>query len=521
LKNRWFPGNLPVWVLGVSFLLAAAGLHKAFGQPAEKRPLVWASDAEGGAPYIFKDPNDPDRNIGFEVDLAAALAEELGRPVQFKQYAFESLIPGVNRGDFDFAMNGIEVTPDRREKVRFSKPYYVYKLQLVVRAGESRIDGLADCLRLRAVVGTLGDTAAERLFDRLGIPKRVYDSQREPYVDLVQRQVDAVLMDLPIALYYAQPEPTLRYAQSNPDVRFAGKPIGKGYYAIAFAKDNETLAGEVDAALDRLKEKGVLRRIYKKWGLWNDSQEELMPDDPVEGDGETKASTADAEGWSFRSYLHLLLIGAARTVEISVLGMLLAMALGLPIALARLYGPGPLRGLATVYVEFFRGIPILLLLFFLYYGLPGMAQHYGWAVSLKLAPFAAAVLGFGLNYAAYEAEIYRAGICAIPVGQWEAAASLGMSRGLTFRRIILPQAVRTILPPTTSDFVALFKDTSIVSIIALDPPELTKQYQILAKSSGHYLEIGLATATLYLLMSVPLGYLSRYLEKRWSRGAAD
>jgi polar amino acid transport system substrate-binding protein len=124
-------------------------------------------------------------------------------------------------------------------------------------------------------------------------------------------------------------------------------------------------------------------------------------------------------------------------------------------------------------------------------------------------------LAFGLNYAAYEAEIYRAGIAAVPQGQWEAAASLGMSPSLTFRRIILPQAMRMTVPPMTNDFVALFKDTSLVSVIAI--VELTKQYQILAKSSLKYLEIGLATAILYLIMSVPLGHLARHLEHRWGK----
>jgi polar amino acid transport system substrate-binding protein len=184
----------------------------------------------------------------------------------------------------------------------------------------------------------------------------------------------------------------------------------------------------------------------------------------------------------------------------------------------RLYGPWPIRWLAIGYVEFFRGIPVLLLLFFLYYGLPSAAEQIGLNPKhFQLAPMTAAVLGFGLNYGAYEAEIYRAGISAIPEGQWEAAASLGMSSPLTFRRIILPQAIRTMIPPMTNDFVALFKDTSVTSIITV--VELTKQYQILAKSSMQYAEIGLATATLYLIMSVPLGYLSRYLEERWTRGA--
>ncbi|MFO0864862.1 MAG: amino acid ABC transporter permease [Gemmataceae bacterium] len=195
--------------------------------------------------------------------------------------------------------------------------------------------------------------------------------------------------------------------------------------------------------------------------------------------------------------LPLLIDGAKVTVFVTVVSMLLAVTIGLVVAVCRMYGPLPLRVLAVVYVEFFRGIPVLLCFHFT------SASH----------PIVAAILGFGLNYGAYEAEIYRAGFSAIPVGQWEAAASLGMSPTLAFRRIILPQAMRVILPPMTNDFVALFKDTSVVSVIAVT--ELSKQYQILTKSGGSYLEIGLATAALYLIMSVPLGYLSRYLEHRW------
>jgi polar amino acid transport system substrate-binding protein len=169
-------------------------------------------------------------------------------------------------------------------------------------------------------------------------------------------------------------------------------------------------------------------------------------------------------------------------------------------------------------VEFFRGIPVLLLLYFLYFGLPSVAEALHLGIALNLGPLQAAILGLGLNYAAYESEIYRTGIGSMPVGQWEAAASLGMPPALTFRRIILPQAIRIILPPMTNDFVGLFKDTSIISILAVE--ELTKQYQEISKASLNYLETGLLTAGLYLVMSVPLGYLSRYLEKRWSKGEA-
>ncbi|MGA2033543.1 MAG: ABC transporter substrate-binding protein/permease [Thermoguttaceae bacterium] len=482
-------------------LLSCGCLSAAEPDRAPLSPLRWAADAEGGAPYICKDPKDLDRYVGFEVDLARALEKELGRRIEFVQYDFKALVPGLQRGDFDFAMNGLEVTPDRVKALRFTRPYYVYTLQLVALSGEKRFQSLEECKKLGLLVGTLEDTAAQRLLDQMGIRNKVYGNQTEPYLDLELGRLDAVLLDLPIAVYYAQP---------NPKLKFVGKPLAPGFYAIAFRKDQEELAARFDAALERLIADGTLRGIYEKWRIWNDDQEQLAR-------GSIKNVLQESnQNWTLVRYLPWLLEGAAVTVELTILSMMLAMALGLPIAVSRLYGPAPLRWAATLYVEFFRGIPVLLLLYFLYFGLPVIAGHYPLPFALKLGPMQAAILGFGLNYAAYEAEIYRAGVASIPIGQWEAGASLGMSRLHVFRRIIMPQAIRVILPPMTNDFVALFKDTSVVSIVAV--VDLTKQYQILAKSSLKYLEIGLVTAALYLLMSVPLGHLSRYLERRWGKG---
>lgn len=455
--------------------------------------LRWGIDAEGGAPYALRDPDDPSRLRGFEVEIAAALGRRLGEPLVPVQYDFGSLLVGLERGDLDLVMNGIEVTKDRTARVRFSRPYYVYRLQLVTREADRRFDTLEGCLAAKCVVGTLGDTAAERLLDARGVAKKVYDGNVEPYRDLALGRVDAVLLDLPIAVWYAR---------GDPQLRFAGAPIDRGYYAIALRKDQESLARRVDEALSDMIASGELRRILESWKLWDDEQQALASPEAV--------ATEATRAWAFGRYLPLLLRGLWTTIGLSIASMGLAILLGLPIALARMWGPAPLRALAVVYVEVFRGIPVLLLLFFLYYGLPG--------VGVRLGPFSAAVLGFGLNYAAYEAEIYRAAIGAVPQGQWEAAASLGMGRALAFRRIVLPQTLRLVLPPMTNDFVALFKDTSLVSVIAV--VELTKQYQIVAKSSMQYLEIGLVTAALYLLVSLPLGFASRVLEARASRGAA-
>lgn len=508
-------------------ILAAVGViawlptTRLAAQPSAGAALQWAADAEGGAPYLFKDPDDPNRNLGFEVDLTQAISRRIGRPIEFHQYNYDSLVSGLERRDFDFAMNGLEVTPDRARRLRFSRPYYVYHLQLVTRKDDPRIKSLDDCQRLDATVGTLGETAASRLLERQGIQAKFYDGQAEPYQNLVLGRIDAVLMDLPIALYYARP---------NPKLQFVGQPMERGHYAIAFRKDQESLAQQFDQAILALAREGKLREIYEKWQLWTPDQESLTADDPygaLAGDASEAGATPTGAGMgagnilnetserlTFRRYFPLLCYAALVTIEVSACSMALAMFLGLFISLARLYGPTPLRWLAISYVEFFRGIPVLLLLYLLYYAIPSLLEQAQWGFTFKPSDFTVAILAFGLNYAAYEAEIYRGGLSSIPAGQWEAAASLGMSRITTFRRVILPQALRVITPPVTNDFVALFKDTSLVSTIGII--ELTKQYQMLSKSSLKYLEIGLATAALYLLMSVPLGYLARQLEKRWA-----
>lgn len=485
-----------------TLLISAAGLPAT--RAAEAPPLLWAADAEGGAPFIFKDPKRPAENQGFEVELAELLSRELGRPIEHRQYAFDNLLIGLERGDFQLAMNGLEVTPDRERRIRFTRPYYIYRLQLVARADENRFETLDECGEQKLTVGTLGDTAAARILEQKEIAVRFYDGQAEPFRDLELGRIDAVLLDLPIVMYFAAP---------NPLLKLTGPPVSRGKYAIALHPDEEELAQQIDAALLKFARDGELRKIYEKWQIWNDDQQvltqEVIPpivDDVIKDAGREM---------TLPRYFPLLLDAAVMTIFLSVVSMAVAMALGLGIAIARLYGPKPVQWLAVTYVEFFRGIPVMLLLYFLYYGIPSVVEQLDWGVSFKPSDFTVAIFAFGLNYAAYEAEIYRAGIGSIAVGQWEAAASLGMSRPLTFRRIILPQALRVILPPVTNDFVALFKDTSLVSVIGV--VELTKQYQMLSKSSQKYLEIGFATAALYLVMSVPLGYLARKLEQRWGK----
>lgn len=487
--------------------------------------LRWGGDAEGGAPFQLRDPQDPSHVIGFEVELAEALAEALsrhiGRPLlaQFAQYEWVSLPLGLEKGDFDIILSGFEVADDRRGPMLFSRPYYIYAEQLVVRSDEKRVATLDDCGD--KLVGTLAGSAADRLLRRRGIVPIAFDGQIEPYLDLELGRLDAVLLDTPIVTFYAE---------TNPHFKLVGGHIAPGEYGIAARRADRELIHAINMTLGELMESGTLRKIVRRWHLWNADQAKLareprksaelsglgfgaggrpLQDDSTVETVDRNMIAASAQSWTFTQYAPLLLRAAGMTVTLTMSSMVVAMLLGLVVAILRLYSPAPGRWLALGYVEFFRGIPLLLLLFFLYFGAaPLLAQ-----VGVRLSAALVAVLGFGLNYAAYESEIYRSAILAVPRRQWEAARALGMSEALCFRRIILPQAIRTALGPMTNDFVALFKDTSLVSVIAVR--ELTKEYLILSRSSLKFVELGLLTAALYLAMSVPLGYLSRYLERRW------
>jgi polar amino acid transport system substrate-binding protein len=219
---------------------------------------------------------------------------------------------------------------------------------------------------------------------------------------------------------------------------------------------------------------------------------------------------ATLSGWDAAlRYLPSLIRAAVVTIVLSCLAMALAVVLGISIASGRVYGNRLTQTLLTGYVEVIRGTPILLQLFVLYYGIAN------W---IRLPAFVAALLGLALNYAAYESEIYRGALQAVPVGQLEAGRILGLTERQVLTLVRGPQAFRLALAPMTNDFIALLKDSSLVSVLTV--LELTKQTQIFATNIGSWIIPGLLCATLYLAMSLPLAALARRLERRWKATTA-
>src|SRR5437016_631352 len=211
---------------------------------------------------------------------------------------------------------------------------------------------------------------------------------------------------------------------------------------------------------------------------------------------------------SYRLFLPGLLQGALLTIEIAVLGSLLAVVMGMLAALARMYGPAPLRWLATVYVEIFRGTSALVRLFWLFFVLP----QFG----VTLDAFLVAVLALGLNVGAYGSECVRGAIQSVPRGQWEAGTALNMSRAQMLRRIILPQAFIAMIPPWGNLFIELLKSTALVSLITLT--DLAFKAQQMNQNTFKTVPIFTLVLLMYLAMSLCLTIGMRTLEKRASRG---
>ena len=458
--------------------------------------LRWGADPSGGAPYVYNDPNHPDRYIGYEKEMVDAMAAAMGRKPEFVPSDWETLVSALQRGSFDVIVNGLEPTTDRAKQIDFSNAYYVFELQLTIRSDEERIRTLADCHN--RLVGTLGNTAASRLMQKDGIPWRGYPDPVAAYRDLELKRIDAVLMDVPMEMYYAR---------SNPKFKPAGQPFARGTYNVGLPKGDEQLKTDVNAAIARIIRDGTLEQILRKWNLWNDAQVELQA--PIRAGQQASSVAYDMTSASFnwREAVWRLTRAALVTVLIAFGSMFIALVLGMPLAIGQWKGPRAVRWLCTVYVEFFRGTPVLVQLLFLYFGLP--------TIGLAMPGWLTALIGLGLNYAAYESQIYRAALQAIPRGQWEAAYLLGMNPLLAFRRIILPQAFRIALPPMTNDFVSLFKDTS--TAYAISVWELATAYRELANASGQFLLLGLAVSLYYLAMSLPMAHLARRLERRLQR----
>jgi len=488
----------------VPVALALTLVFSLSAQP-QQQELKWAGDPEGGAPFVEADPADPNKVTGFDVEIAELIARGLDRAPRFLFVPYASIDQAIERGTADIGLSGVEDTPARRAAMATTIPYYAFREVLAVRAADAgRLRGLADLAGRR--VGTLGGTIAYEILLRAerqyGLEAVSYDDDVHPYSDLLLGRLDAVLLDNVLAE---------RRRRTMPGITVQPDAVAVSHYVGVLAARNASLRDAANEVLRAAMRDGTLERIFRKWNVWNDDQPALYkrllarePVPPVSGMDDTIGVAAISRWEAVRKYLPSLIKAAGITLVLSCLSMAVAVILGVLIASGRVYGNRIARLALTGYVELMRGTPILLQLFVIYYGL---------AAVIRLPAFIAALVGLALNYAAYESEIYRGALEAVPLGQLEAARTLGLTERQVLRLVRGPQAFRLALAPMTNDFVALLKDSSLVSVLTV--VELTKQTQIFATNLGSWVIPGTLCAAMYLAMSLPLGAVARRLEERW------
>ncbi len=505
------------------FLFLPTFLHAQSNQTATPHlKLKWGADAESGVPHVFYDPIGGQQLKGFEYEIATQLAKLLNRSLEFYSCNWETLLPGLLRKEYDIILNAIEAGTwgkvASKANIALSVPYYITDVQLVVRKDETHIKVIKDC-RFKTI-GILKQSGhVEKILSGIeGVQKKIYDDEVKAYADLKYKRLDAVLLDKPEALYYAGFDSDLKLLNEN---------MVRLKYSVMVRAEDKGFLHEIDAAILEMQRNGVLKSILQRWNLWNEETafyfNDCSPENvtkPIEYENFGK-SIKEGEQQRWRFYWHCIPImahAAGMTLKLSLVGMALAILMGFSLATLRFYGVAPLRWLITVYVECIRGTPLLIQLLFVFYGMPALAKYLPpyLAEWVCLSPFTAGVLALGINYSAYEAEVYRAGLASVPRSQMEAARALGMTHFQALRHVILPQAVRNVIPPVTNDFITLLQDSSLVSMITIT--ELTKSYQYLAATHFDYFGTGLLVAFMYLLLGFPFVRFARWLEKRMSVG---
>lgn len=487
-KVKW----LRLIILSLSCLLLV--LTVSLSQATEQKQLKVAVEPVF-APFEFKSATGELQ--GFDVDLIRAIGEAAGFTVEFQTIAFDGIIPALQAGTVDAAVGAMTITPERARAVSFSRPYFKAGLAIAVQTKNQNIRSLDD-LQGKKIAVQIGTTGAETAKKIPNADVRTFNEAVLALQELRNGNVDAVINDAPTTLY------ALRTGNLS-GIRITGDFLTEEYYGIPTPLNSQNLP-LINQGLTTILNDGTYQKIYQKW--FNTQPPPLPQSIPG-----IEQTTQPANSLQFLSVifnaLPVLLAGALVTLALASISAFLGLLGGSLLGIARLSSLSWLRWIARAYVDFFRGTPLLVQIFMIYFGIPALIQSLG--IQFTFDRFIAAVVALSCNGAAYIAEIVRAGIQSIELGQSEAARSLGLNPVQTMRYVIFPQALRRILPPLGNEFISLLKDTSLVAIIGFE--ELFRQGQLLVATTYKPFELYTAVAIIYLVLTLLSSQVFSYLEK--------
>lgn len=454
-------------------------------------------------PYGYKDDNG--EYVGFDLDLAQAVCDKNGWTLVKQPIDWDSKDMELNSGTIDCIWNGFTMTG--REKDYTWSSAYIDNSQVVIVKSDAQINNLSDLAG--RVVAVQSDSSALAAFtgedaseSNIQLAKSFSSLQQvgdynSAFMNLESGSVDAICMDIGVAGYELK-------ARGN-SFRMLSEHVSSEEYGIGFKKGNTKLRDQVQETLNEMLADGTFMDIAKKWNV----------DESVCLGQEGKDSVMKAEGDSdgngsqngFTDILGQLSTGMISTLGIFVLTLIFSLPLGLLLTFIRMSKLKVIQWIAKIYISIMRGTPLMLQLLVVFFG-----PYYLFGVSLSYSyRFYAVIIGFSLNYAAYFAEIYRAGIEGVPKGQYEAADVLGYSKAQTFIKIIFPQMVKAVLPPVTNEVITLVKDTSLA--FALAYTEMFTLAKQVAATQASIMPLFVA-GLFYYIFNFIVAYIMERLEKK-------
>lgn len=384
------------------------------------------------APYEFHATVDgQDQIVGFDISIAQKIADDMGVDLHIEELGFDALLGALKTGKIDLIISGMSPTPERLQEVDFSDPYMNAQQRLVVRKEDQ--DKYTNIDQFEGVpVSVQKQTTQEELANNELTGAKVTSLQKtsDVIMNLKNRKVDAAILEGPVAEAYVDENDDL--ALSNLDFENGDKET-----AVALPKDAPRLSESINNSIQTINDEGLLEGYQKE---------------------ANKLMFEDDQGF-FAKYYPYYLSGTGYTILLAIIGVVFGIILGTLFALMKLSSIKIFKVLASIYIEYVRGTPLLVQIFIVYFG-TGI-------LGLDLSRFVAGCIALSLNSAAYVAEIIRAGINGVNKGQMEAARSLGMKHTEAMRYIIFPQAIKNILPALGNEFVTVIKESSVISVIGV------------------------------------------------------
>lgn len=450
----------------------------------------------------------PDGSLsGFDVDVARYVAHQLG--YQPNQIAWKEAPSGqretlIQNGQVDYIVGTYSITPERKQKVGFAGPYFQTGQSLLVRSGDTDIVGPESLQNGKKLCSVAGSTPAQRIKEKYpGVQLQRYDTYSLCVEALKNGAIDAVSTDAVILAGYA--------AQNPGAFKLVGKPFSTELYGIGVARENDELRSKINDALQKMIDSGAWQQSFDR----NIGPSGYKAAPPKIDRYATRAATAEGSH-IFGQYRGQIFSAFWTTIKLAAYSALAALVLGTVLAAMRLSPVPMMRWLGAAYVTVVRNTPLTLILLFCSFGL---AQTLGATLAARNSRtfiddsnFRLAVLGLVVYTAAFVCESVRAGVNTVPVGQAEAARSLGLTFTQNLRIILLPQAFRAVIAPLGSVLIALTKNTTIASAIGVAEAALLMKDMI--ENTAALLTVGAIFAAGFVALTLPLGLLFTYLGRR-------